>query len=233
MKWISLFVILNLLSCINPKRSEESIKTNFNNKHSSELPLKKIDTTYSPIIVKINSTDSIILRRIYFDHNNLNLYHYVFTKNGIQIHVDREHDFVENSKYNKVIKSGSSMFLFLENNGAPNFNQISAYVISKDKANFIKDVVYNDESQGGGPKPFSDIDHDGYLEFGGFDINEVHPSPDSMYYHPSEFYEIRNGEILFDSLLTKKSDIKMNGIYKKNPLNNDGSCCLVIKKPKR
>ena len=64
-------------------------------------------------------------------------------------------------------------------------------------------------------------------------MNEVYPSKDSMYYSPSDYYEINHGNIVFDSSLTRKMDIKENGIYMKNPLDNDGNCCKVIKKPGR
>jgi hypothetical protein len=41
----------------------------------------------------------------------------------------------------------------------------------------------------------------------------VHPSEDSMYYIPFDFYEIRNGKIQYDSALSKEKDIWVNGVY--------------------
>ncbi|HVX48835.1 MAG TPA: hypothetical protein VHB48_01710, partial [Chitinophagaceae bacterium] len=69
------------------------------------------------------------------------------------------------------------------------------------------------------------------IEFGGFDITEVCESKDSMYYNPSNYYEINNGAITRDSSLTKKMDIKVNGIYLPKPLDENGFCCIIIKKP--
>jgi hypothetical protein len=52
-----------------------------------------------------------------------------------------------------------------------------------------------------------------------------------MYYNPSKYYEISTGKVTLDSSLTKKMDIKVNGVYLSEPLNKDGNCCVVIKKP--
>ena len=60
----------------------------------------------------------------------------------------------------------------------------------------------------------------------------TYDAKDSMYYIPSQYYEIDNGNIRFDSSLTKKMDIKINGIYLKNPLDKNGNCCVVIKRPR-
>ncbi|PWS31557.1 hypothetical protein DF947_13280 [Pedobacter paludis] len=88
------------------------------------------------------------------------------------------------------------------------------------------------KKQGGGPAPFTDIDNDGFLEYGGFDVNEVPQSPDSIYYNPSEFYEIKFGKIMFDSALTKRMDIKINGMHLSSFLDKSGNCCIILKKPK-
>lgn len=96
---------------------------------------------------------------------------------------------------------------------------------------YLSSSVFND-GPGGKTKPFTDIDGDGFLEYGGFDLSEMHPHQDSMYYNPSKFYEIKKGRLLFDSLLTKKEDIKENGIYLAQPLDKYGNCCQVIKRPK-
>ncbi|WP_157473861.1 hypothetical protein [Flavihumibacter petaseus] len=75
------------------------------------------------------------------------------------------------------------------------------------------------------------MDKDGKLEFGGFELTEMHPSRDSMYYEPSKYYEIANGTIYFDSALTRAMDRKRNGVYLAKPLDIDGNCCIAIRKP--
>lgn len=170
---------------------------------------------------------------MYFDKKDYERYHHAILFNGKQIYIDTAHDFIYESKYNRVIKSKGNLFLFVEADGRPNFNYIAAYSISKDGATFISDCVYNDKNQRGGPIPFTDIDGDGFLEYGGFDLNEAHVSPDSMYYNPSEFYEIRNGIVSFDSILAKISDIRENGIYLSNFMDKNGNCCKIVKKPNR
>ncbi len=129
------------------------------------------------------------------------------------IFCDTINEFVYGSKYNRVINSSSNVLLFIESVGLPNYNHILGYQIEKDKANIVADCVYNDKEQGNRVPPFTDIDKDGFLEFGGIDLTEQHASPDSMYYVPSEYYEIKNGKVKFDSVLTIKTDIKINGIY--------------------
>jgi hypothetical protein len=75
------------------------------------------------------------------------------------------------------------------------------------------------------------MDGDGYPEFGGRGLNEVHPSEDSMYYLPVHYYEIRNGSISYDSIFSRDRDIWINGIYLAHPLDGNGNCCKVILKP--
>jgi hypothetical protein len=140
-------------------------------------------------------------------------------------------DIIYESKYSRIIEQSKSTFLFLEIDNNPNFNELKAFKITPTKAVELVTCVYNDKNQGIGPSPFLDIDNDHNEEFGGFDITEVYPSKDSMYYNPSRYYEIKNGNILFDSILTKQMDIKVNGIYLRNPLDHEGNCCIVIKKP--
>ena len=142
-------------------------------------------------------------------------------------------DIIYESKYNRLVEQNSSILLFLEIDGSPNLNQIEVFKVTPEKAIKLVDCVYNDKLQGTGPAPFTDMDHDGKLEFGGFDLTEYYDSKDSMYYNPSEYYEISNGTIKFDSTLAKKMDIKINGIYLSNPLDKNGNCCVVIKKPKK
>lgn len=142
-------------------------------------------------------------------------------------------DFVYDSEYNRVMLDNNQILLFIEVNRQPSFNQIAAYSVNKTTARLLIECVYNDKEQRNGQPPFTDMDKDGYLEFGGFDWTEQHPSPDSMYYIPSEYYEVKNGTVTFDSVLTKTMDIKENGIYLKQPFDNEGNCCKVIPKPKR
>jgi len=135
------------------------------------------------------------------------------------------------SKYNRLIEQNGNILLFLEIDNRPNYNNIAAYSLTKQKATKLAECVYNDKNQGIGQEPFSDMDKDGKIEFGGFDLTEYYDSKDSMYYNPSQYYEISNGTIKFDSVLTKKMDIRINGIYLSKPLDKDGNCCIVIKKP--
>ena len=139
-------------------------------------------------------------------------------------------DIVYNSKYNKLIEQNSSIILFLEINNAPDYNELAAFKITNQKATKIVECVYNDKTQGIGPAPFTDMDNDGKLEFGGFDLTESYDSKDSIYYNPSKYYKIINGTVIFDSALTQKMDIRINGIYLAKPLNKNRSCCIVIKK---
>lgn len=144
-------------------------------------------------------------------------------------------EIIYNSKYNRIIEDGNSMFLFIEVDDRPNYNMLEVYNLTKQKATKLLEAVYNDRSQGSKNDHISltDIDNDGYLEFGGFGINEGYDNKDSMYYNPSRYYEIRNGKITLDSVLTKKMDIKMNGVYLKKPLDKNGNCCIVVRRPKK
>jgi hypothetical protein len=222
------------IACRNPKPTKQIKNTpiiTITNKKSPNS--NKIDTAYTPLIIKIDRSDSIRIKRIYFGKNYEN-YHEAILLNGKQIYLDTTHYFIYGSKYNRIIKSKSKLLLFLETDGSPNFNYIAAYSIEKDnKVTFIADCVYNDKNQGAGPAPFTDIDHDGFLEYGGFDLTELPQNPNYIYYNPSEFYEIRNGIVKFDSLLAKKSDIKENGVHLSNFMDNRGNCCKIIKKPNR
>ncbi len=173
--------------------------------------------TNDKIVLKTHSGDSIIVSKdiIYFNQKPISK-----TIAGI----------VYTSKYNRLIEQNSSILLFLEIDGSPNFNKLKAFKVTTQKAIGLTECVYNDKSQGIGPTPFTDMDADGKLEFGGFDLTEVYNSKDSMYYNPSMYYEINEGKVTFDSALTKKMDIKINGVYLQKPLDKDGDCCVVIKK---
>jgi hypothetical protein len=170
------------------------------------------------IILKTHSGDTITISGdiIYFNEKPISE-----TIEGI----------IYKSKYNKLIEQNSSILLFLEIDNRPNFDEIAAFKVTNQKAIKLAECVYNDKSQGLGPPPFTDMDRDGKLEFGGFDITEVYGSKDSMYYNPSQYYEINNGTVTFDSVLTKKMDVKINGIYLSKPLDKNNNCCVVIKKP--
>jgi hypothetical protein len=176
--------------------------------------------TQDRIVLKTRSGDNIVVSN--------DIIHY----NGEPISKAME-AIVYDSKYNRLIEQSSKILLFLEIDGSPNYNTIKAFGLTKQKANEIAEVVYNDKTQGIGPAPFTDMDEDGKIEFGGFDLTEWYNSKDSMYYNPSQYYEISNGRVKFDSLLTRKMDIKVNGVYLSKPLDKEGNCCVVIKKPKR
>lgn len=175
--------------------------------------------THDKIVLKTQSGDKVIVTKNVIDYNNKPVSKEI---EGI----------VYNSKYNRLIEQNGSILLFLEIDNRPNYNNLAAFSLTKQKATKLIECVYNDKAQGIGPVPFTDMDGDGKLEFGGFDITEGYNSKDSMYYNPSQYYEISNGEIKFDSALTKKMDIKINGVYLSRPLDKDGNCCVVIKKPK-
>ena len=137
------------------------------------------------------------------------------------------------SKYNRLIEQNSRVLLFLEIDGNPNYNTIELFELTRQKATELIDVVYNDKTQGIGPPPFTDMDADGKIELGGFDLTEWYDSKDSIYYNPSKYYEIDNGTIMFDSSLTRKMDIKVNGVYLAKPLDKDGNCSVIIKKRRK
>ena len=222
-----LFLSVLLFSCKNDKK----IKVVAINTKPPVVSPQKPDTLYKPLHIKVSKNDSLTIKRFYYDIKNLNKYYEEILRNGKQVYLDTGHEFIYESKYNRVINSHGKVLLFLESDGRPNFNLISAYAVQKNTISFIADCTYNDKNQGGGPPPFTDIDHDGFLEYGGFDINEVPEHPDSIYYNPSKFYEIRNGVVKFDNLLARKADKKENGIHLSNFMDKSGNCCKIIKKP--
>jgi hypothetical protein len=175
--------------------------------------------------------------------NNNSLFFRTATGNDISVsdgHIFFDHkliadsvsDILYDSPYNRLIEQNSNVVLFLAIDGSPNYNRLKAFKIIKGKAIELADCVYNDAKQGIGPAPFTDMDKDGKLEFGGFDLTETVTSKDSMCYNPSVYYEIDKGTIKPDVLLTKKMDIKINGIYLKNPLDSNGNHCVIVKKPR-
>lgn len=142
--------------------------------------------------------------------------------NGRNLYKLEFDDIIYSSKRNRIIENGGSTFLFLEVNGSPNLDRLYVFKISNSKVDSITDAISSD---------LKDQDGDTYLEFGGSDLTEEHPSKDSMYYIPSRYYEIKNGQILYDSFFTKKMDVKVNGLYMAHPANAHGFCCKVIPKP--
>lgn len=178
---------------------------------------------------------SIVHVQIYTQTNSKNLIFHTTKSQTVAIHggsisVNNKNlyklqydDIIYSSKRNRLIENSGSTFLFLEINGTPNRNRLYVFSISKDKVDSIAEAISSD---------IKDLDGDTCLEFGGSDVTEVHPSKDSMYYIPANFYEIRNGRILFDLSLTKAISIELNGIYLSNPLDAEGYCCKAILKPK-
>jgi len=126
------------------------------------------------------------------------------------------------SRRSKLIEDKGSVFLFLEIFDGPDKNKFYVYQIFNDRADSITTAISSE---------IKDYDGDDYLEFGGQELTEMHPSEDSMYYIPTEYYEIRNGKIFYDSALTREMDIRLNGIYLRHPGDENGSCCKVIEKP--
>jgi len=135
-----------------------------------------------------------------------------------------EDPIIYESKYNTLIEDNSTLLLFLTVSGSPNKDRIEAFRLTATKAVNLVDAIAS---------KITDLDHDGYLEFGGADLTEVHPHKDSMYYIPTAYYEIKKGAIHLDAALTKRKDIELNGIYLKQQLDKNGNCCKVIKKPRR
>jgi hypothetical protein len=131
---------------------------------------------------------------------------------------------IYNSKYNRLIEDNSTIFLFITINGSPNKDRLEGFKIQSGKAIKLVDAIAS---------PISDLDNDGYLEFGGADLTEAYDNKDSMYYIPTAYYEIKKGAVHFDSSLTIKKDIELNGMYLKNQLDKNGNCCKVIRKPKK
>jgi hypothetical protein len=174
--------------------------------------------TQDRIVLKTKSGDNVIVTK--------DVIHY----DGKPVSKEIE-GIVYDSKYNRLIEQNGTILLFLEIDNSPNYNNLAAFNLTKHKATKLVECVYNDKTQGIGAAPFTDMDGDGKLEFGGFDLTEYYDSKDSMYYNPSQYYEINNGKIRFDSSLTKTMDIKVNGLCLVKPLDQNGNCCVVVKKP--
>jgi len=135
-------------------------------------------------------------------------------------------DILYESKSNRLIEDHGAIFLFVAMAGNPNLDRLNAFRVTPTKATLVVDAILS---------PIKDYDGDGYLEFGGRDLTEVYPNPDSMYYIPTAYYEIRDGKILPDEMLTRKEDIKLNGLYlpPNKQLDKNGNCCEVVPTPGR
>ena len=153
----------------------------------------------------------------------INVYGGTISVNGKELYKLDYDDIIYSSKRNKIIESGGTVFLFLEVDGSPNLNRLYVFKISATRVDSLVNAISSD---------LKDLDGDTFLEFGGRDLTEVHPSKDSMYYIPSDYYEIKEGKIIYDSAVTKMIDIRLNGIYLSNPIDAGGNCCKVIPKPK-
>ncbi|QEC79290.1 hypothetical protein [Mucilaginibacter ginsenosidivorax] len=146
--------------------------------------------------------------------------------NKIILKIKHPDDVLYESKSNRLIEDHGSVFLFIAMAGNPNIDRLNAFLINSTKATLLVDAILS---------PIKDHDGDGYLEFGGRDLTEVYGNPDSMYYIPSAYYEIREGKIYPDNTLTRNKDIKTNGLYlpPNKQLDKDGYCCKVVPVPRR
>lgn len=132
---------------------------------------------------------------------------------------------VYKSKRNKLVEDKKEVFLFVETTGeAGKKNRLQVFNIVFSRADSVTNVVASD---------IKDIDNDGYLEFGGSELATPHPSPDSLYYLPSTYYEVKKGHIAFDAEYTQLIDNKVNGQYLVGPLDANGKCCVAIPKKKK
>ena len=142
--------------------------------------------------------------------------------NGKTLYHTEYDDVIYTSKLSRVIEDKGSVFLFLEYDGSPNEDRFKVFKVTDTKIDSVCDVVSSE---------IADMDGDGNLEFGGSDLTEEYPQRDSMYYIPCDFYEIRNGRVVYDSSFTRKADRQLNGVYLTNRGHIGGMCCKVIPKP--
>lgn len=228
MKRILTPILLSLIGCTNRTKSIERSTIDTLVEQAKPTAKANVDTSYVPLTLKIDGANTITIKRDYHNPKDYNYYRQTFFLNGQKIFTDTLNYLVDNSKYSRIIAENANALLFMESDGRPNLDYLSAYTIDikNKKMIYLSSSVFNNNPKSK-LKPFTDIDGDGFLEYGGFDLTEMHPHPDSMYYRPSSFYEIKNGKLLFDSLLAKNEDIRVNGTYVKNPMN------LTIRKPKK
>lgn len=226
MKRILISILLGLAGCTNPQKPREKTVENKLPTTVIATTQSSIDTSYVPLSLKIDNLNTITIKRTYYKSMD-DKYRQTFFLNGEKIFTDTVNYLVEDSKYSRIIVEQGKVFLFMECDGRPNLDYIAAYDIDTEtkKATFLSSSVF-DSNPKSRLKPFTDIDGDGFIEYGGFDLTEAHPHPDSIYYNPSSFYEISHGKVQFDSALVKKQDLKLNGVYLKNPRN------ISIRKPR-
>lgn len=149
-----------------------------------------------------------------------------FYDNRVIFKREYDDDILYQSKSNRLIEDHGAIFLFIAIDGNPNNDRLNAFLITPTKASLVADAILS---------PIKDYDSDRRLEFGGRDLTEMYPNPDSMYYIPSAYYEIWEGKIHPDNELTRSEDIKLNGLYLPpyKQLDKDGFCCKVIPTPGR
>lgn len=149
-----------------------------------------------------------------------------FYDNRIVFKKKYDDDILYESKSNRLVEDHGAVFLFIAVNGTPNLDRLNVFLITPTKATLVADAILS---------PIKDYDHDGYLEFGGRDLTEMHTNPDSMYYIPTAYYKIREGKIKPDYMLTRSEDFKLNGIYlpPNKRLDKNDNCCKVIPRPGR
>ncbi|MDQ8005994.1 MAG: hypothetical protein REI64_14425 [Pedobacter sp.] len=227
MKRILIPILLSLIGCTNQQKPVEKSMVDTLVEIVKPTTQTNVDTSYVSLFLKIDGSNTIAIKRGYYNPKDYSIYRQTFFLNGEKIFTDTGNYLVDSSKYSRIIVEKGSVLLFMECDGHPNLDYLSAYSIDikNKKMTYLSSSVF-DGNPKSKTKPFTDIDGDGFIEYGGFDLTEMHPNPDSMYYRPSSFYEIRNGKLFFDSLLTKREDIKANAVYSKNPIN------LTVRKPK-
>jgi hypothetical protein len=227
MKRILIPILLSLIGCTNRQEAVEKL-TDTVGKITQPTVKANIDTNYIPLSLKIDGSNRITIKRDYYNPQNYNYYRQTFFLNGEKVFTDTANYLVDSSKYSRIIAEKGNFLLFMECDGRPNLDYISAYSIDikNKRMTYLSSSVF-DGNPKSRRKPFTDIDGDGFIEYSGFDLTEIHLNPDSMYYHPASFYEIRDGKLYFDSLLTKREDIKANGVYIKDPTN------ITLRKPRK
>lgn len=197
--------------------------------------LNSLSYSQTKLLQSENKLEFLTLNKDTITISASNNYYTRFYFNNNLIYDDTISSYILASNLNRVIEGKKGIALFLVIDGRPNFNKILGFQIAQTKAILKSNACFFGEGgRKDGPAPFTDMNGNGYLDYGGFDITEVPPSyPDSIYYNPGDFYEIRDGEIIYDKKLTKEMDIKENGIYLDKPLDKDGFCCVVIPNPKK
>ncbi len=152
--------------------------------------------------------------------------HGIIKYNGKAILRRKYWDDIIDTNQNRIIEDGGSVFLFLAIDGRPNLDEYEVYKLTPYTAKLVANAMLS---------PIKDYDGDGYLEFGGSNLTEGYGNPDSMYYVPTHYFKIKNGEIGEDKALTVREDKKINGLYlpPNKQLDKDGNCCTVVPDPAR